>query len=111
KQALPLLLRVRQLDPRQLPNDAALIEKATASNDRATLMPVGWIRRQMQAGRVLFMLDGLDEVEPELRDRYVIPWLAELCREYPDCRYLVSSRPVGYPPGALRTLGFVECDV
>lgn len=110
-QAIPLLLRVRQLDPKNLPAGATLIEKATASKDRTALMPEGWIERQMQAGRVLFMLDGLDETEPELCDEYIIPWLAEMCDTYPDCAYLVSSRPVGYPPGALRPLDFAECDL
>ena len=57
------------------------------------------------------MLDGLDETEPGLRDRQVMPWLQHLCRQYPNCRYLVSSRPVGYPPGALRQLEFAECDL
>src|SRR5262249_32610171 len=35
KQAIPLLLRVRQLDPLKLPTGAAMIERATASHDRA----------------------------------------------------------------------------
>lgn len=65
----------------------------------------------MQTGRVLFMLDGLDEIEPELWDQYVLPWLLELCQQYPDCWYLVSSRPVGYPPGTLHKSKFVECDL
>lgn len=65
----------------------------------------------MSAGRILFMLDGLDETEPGLRDDYILPWLAELCKKYPDCLYLVSSRPVGYPPGTLRKLKFSECDL
>lgn len=111
KQAIPLLLRVRQLDVRNLPRGAELIEKATASRDRAALMPPGWIEREMKNGHVFVMLDGLDETEPELRDRYVIPWLRELCQTYPNCRYLVSSRPVGYPPGVLRGLEFAECDL
>ncbi|HWT00424.1 MAG TPA: NACHT domain-containing protein [Pyrinomonadaceae bacterium] len=110
-QAIPLLLRVRQLDPKKLPSGAELIEKATASRDRATLMPDGWIHRQMNAGRVLFMLDGLDETETSIRDDYILPWLAGLCKKYPDCLYLVSSRPVGYPPGTLRKLKFAECDL
>lgn len=38
KQAIPLLLRVRQLDPHDLPRGAALIEKATTSADRARLV-------------------------------------------------------------------------
>ncbi len=111
QQAIPLLLRVRQLDPKSLPRGSALIEKATASQDRAVLMPDRWLDRQMKAGRVLFMLDGLDETEPELRDEYVFPWLVQLIKDHPKCAYLVSSRPVGYPAGALRTLKFVECDL
>lgn len=111
EQAIPLLLRVRQLDPLDLPRGSALIEKATASRDRATLMPPGWIERVLRVGRVLFMLDGLDETEPELRDNYVLPWLLGLCKQYPKCRFLVSSRPVGYPPGMLRKEKFVESDL
>jgi predicted NACHT family NTPase len=57
------------------------------------------------------MLDGLDETDPELRDHSVLPWLVDLCRQYPKCHYLVSSRPVGYPPGILKALEFVECDL
>jgi hypothetical protein len=111
QQAIPLLLRVRQLDAKNLPRGASLIERATASRDRTTLMPPGWIERQMEKGRVLLMLDGLDETEPELRDRFLLPWLGELCEQYPDCHYLISSRPVGYPPGALLSLDFVEADL
>jgi hypothetical protein len=110
-QAIPLLLRVRQLDPKNLPRGADLIERATASRDRATLMPSGWIERQMEAGRVFFMLDGLDETEPAIRDKYILPWVTELCRQYPQCHYLLSSRPVGYRSGSLRRLNFAECEL
>ncbi|MHC4406127.1 MAG: NACHT domain-containing protein, partial [Planctomycetota bacterium] len=111
QQAIPVLLRVRQLDPKSLPRGVALIEKAMASKDRAGLMPEGWIDRQMEAGRVLLMVDGLDETEPDLRDRYVLPWLEDLSTQYPHCAYVVSSRPAGYPPGTLGKLDFVECDL
>lgn len=111
EQAIPLLLRVRQLDPKKLPRDAALIQRATESQDRAALMPNKWLDRHMRAGRVLFMLDGLDETDVELRDRYVLPWLLRLIDNYPDCGYVISSRPVGYPAGLLRKLKFVECDL
>jgi hypothetical protein len=111
KQAIPLLLRVRQLDVSRLPQGAQLIEKATASLDRAALMPAGWIQRQMDAGRLLFMVDGLDETELELRDRHLIPWLRQVCDDFKLCRFLVSSRPAGYPTGVLRDLHFAECDL
>lgn len=111
QQAIPLLLRVRQLDPEDLPRGSALIEKATASRDLAALMPEGWVDRQMKQGRVLFMLDGLDETAQELKDSNVLPWLLALYGDFQDCRFLVSSRPTGYPPGTLGTLQFHECDL
>ncbi len=110
-QAIPVLLRLRQLNPAKLPRNAAIIEAATGSQDRATLMPAGWLDRQMKAGRVMFMLDGLDETEPHLLEQRVLPWLGSLVRKYPECAYLVSSRPVSYRPGALVELDFVECDL
>jgi hypothetical protein len=79
QQAVPLLLRVRQLDPQQLSAGAGLIERATGSRDITALMPHGWVERQMAAGRLLFMLDGLDEIEPNLRDQHLLPWLRNLC--------------------------------
>ena len=109
EQALPLLLRVRQLDPHQLPQGAGLIEKATGSRDIAALMPLEWLERQLAGGRILFMLDGLDEADPELRDERILPWLLDFQTRYPTCHFLVSSRPVGYPPGTLEEAGFVEC--
>lgn len=111
KQAVPLLLRVRELDPLKLPTGADLIEKATESKDRATLMPEAWIDRQMDEGRVLFMLDGLDEIEPNLRDQCVLPWLIALHRRYPKLACIISSRPVGYVAGTLRALEFGECEL
>jgi hypothetical protein len=111
QQAIPLLLRVRDLDLHNLPRGATLIEKATYSNDRAAVMPDGWIARQMEVGRVLFMLDGLDETEPELRDKYLMPWLFDLFKQYPKCHYLISSRPVGYTFGLLKKQEFIECDL
>ena len=75
EQAIPILLRVRQLDARNLPRGAAIVEAATASKDRARVMPRDWVHRQMGQGRVLFILDGLDEIEPGERDAYLFPWL------------------------------------
>ena len=110
QQAIPLLLRVRQLDVNALSETAgaAWIASATNSTDRAALMPAGWLERQMLAGRVLLMLDGLDECEPTLRDQKLLPWLHAVIVRYPDCRYLIASRPVGYAPETLLDLGFVE---
>jgi HEAT repeat protein len=50
--------------------------------------------REFEAGQVLFLMDGLDEVEPALRSR-----LVELISQWATAtsnRFLVSSRTVGY---------------
>lgn len=111
KQAIPILLRVRELELESLPQDAEMIRYAAASRDLAGQMPDGWLDRQMRSGRVIFMLDGLDETEPDMRDRRLLPWLQDLCKRYTRCRFLVSSRPAGYPPGTLRALKFDECEL
>ena len=111
QQVIPLLLRVRQLNPDALPDVNHLVESAIASQGVAALMPEGWIERQMTQGRILFMLDGVDEVAPEKRDAQLFPWFKDLIEAYPTCRYLVSSRPTGYPAGTLSQLGFRECDI
>lgn len=41
-----------------------------------------------------FLFDGLDELPPEDRDRFV-QTLAEIARRYPQHRFTVASRPVG----------------
>ncbi len=111
QQAIPLLLRVRQLEAGKLPTGAGLIERATASPDRARIMPRGWIDRQMNSGRVLLMIDGLDEIDPTLREQQLVPWLRQLCEDYPDCRFLLSSRPPGYSRGSFEGLGFHESEL
>jgi hypothetical protein len=96
QQAIPILLRLRQLDPEALPNSRDLVAKATLSADRASLMPVGWTERQLKEGKILFMIDGLDEAEPTALEREILPWISAIIKRYPRCRYVLSSRPVGY---------------
>lgn len=107
---IPILLRLRQLDARELPAPEEMILAAGNNRELASRRP-GWLPDQLANGRVVFMLDGLDEIDTTARDRYVLPWLDTLIYQYPHCRYVVSSRPVGYPPGWLRKLDFVECDL
>ena len=111
QQAIPILLRIRTLDPTNLPTGRELIAQATFSDDIADKMPDGWVERQMKNGTVLVLLDGLDEVEPKQRDTSVLPWFRKLCEEYPDCRFVITSRPVGYPSDSLDGIGFMESNL
>ncbi|MEW2477311.1 NACHT domain-containing protein [Micromonospora gifhornensis] len=49
------------------------------------------IEQRAQAGTLLILIDGLDEIAPDLRRRS-LKWLDELVRRYPACHYVVTSR-------------------
>ncbi|HEY1349248.1 MAG TPA: NACHT domain-containing protein, partial [Ktedonobacteraceae bacterium] len=58
----------------------------------AGAMPHGWVHRQLQDGRAIVLIDGVDEVPEELR-REVYTWLGDLLAAYPRARFIVTSRP------------------
>ena len=111
RQAIPILLRLRQLDTEALPSSRDLVAKAILSTDRASLMPVGWTERQLQDGKILLMVDGLDEVEPTALERKVLPWISALIKSYPRCKYVLSSRPVSYKSDKIGAHRFAICEL
>ncbi len=54
------------------------------------------IEAEMDRGRALFLLDGLDEIVDTSLRRDVARRVTELASKYPDCPVIVSSRIVGY---------------
>jgi formylglycine-generating enzyme required for sulfatase activity/energy-coupling factor transporter ATP-binding protein EcfA2 len=64
-------------------------------NERLPL-PADFFDEWLTGGRAVVLLDGLDEVaDPDLRRR-VSRLVEAFSRAYPDCRYAVTSRLVGY---------------
>ena len=100
----PILLPLRQIGAflRQQPDDgtgghALLLDFLFKSlrNERLEL-PTDFFDETLQQGDAVILLDGLDEVaDPELRQR-VARLVEGFTRDYPQCRYLVTSRIVGY---------------
>ncbi len=58
--------------------------------------PEGWFTAQLQRGRCLVMLDGLDEVARQNQREKVSAWVNEQIRLYPRCPFILTSRPQGY---------------
>ncbi|MDE5122763.1 MAG: hypothetical protein O4965_23035, partial [Trichodesmium sp. St19_bin1] len=58
-------------------------------------LPPKWVKNQLEAGKMLVMLDGLDEVREEWRDS-VMEWITKAIREYSSCFFILTSRPSGY---------------
>jgi formylglycine-generating enzyme required for sulfatase activity len=63
-------------------------------------LPEGFFRQALEAGGAAVLLDGLDEVaDPDLRRR-VARIVEAFTRRYPEDRYVVASRIVGYQGAA-----------
>ncbi|MCW2862664.1 MAG: putative signal transduction protein with Nacht domain [Actinoallomurus sp.] len=100
---VPFLIKLRSHTGRTLPPPERFLEGVADSV--AGLMPAGWVHRRLQDGRVLLMVDGVDEL-PSAQRRAVRPWLAGLVAAYPDLRVVVTSRPAAAGSDWLAAEGF-----
>lgn len=106
EQAVPVLIRVRELEAlgsREPPRSRQLVALATGSQHFAALMPEGWIDRLLAAGRMLLLIDGLDETDPATRDTVLFPWLIALLQAHQGIDVVITSRPAGFPVEAFGT--------
>jgi hypothetical protein len=58
--------------------------------------PTGWFAQQLQNGRCVVLLDGLDEVASESDRRAVSRWVEEQVEQYEANDFVLTSRPHGY---------------
>ncbi|MGW5866389.1 NACHT domain-containing protein [Streptomyces sp. NPDC055239] len=65
---------------------------SAVGNPLAGAQPVGWTDRVLSAGRGLLLIDGMDEVPDQERER-TRRWLSDLLTAYPGNLWLVTSRP------------------
>jgi hypothetical protein len=73
-------------------------------------MPDGWVHGLLRDGRALVLLDGVDEM-PEGQREHVRSWLGGLIGDFPDARYVVTSRPTAIAEGWLESLGFAASEL
>lgn len=87
---IPLFIRLRQLVDRGLPQPEDFPQLLAPMF--ADTMPLGWVHRQLEDGRAIVLIDGLDEVSEGMRDE-VHDWVKDLTETYEHCRFVISSRP------------------
>jgi len=87
---VPFLVKLRSHAEGRLPPPESFLDGV--ADPIVGLMPAGWAHRLLDAGRVLLLVDGVDEL-PAARRRAIRDWLAGLVTAYPKARILVTSRP------------------
>jgi hypothetical protein len=60
-------------------------------------MPQGWVQSYLRKGQALLLIDGLDELKEGKSRDAALQWLRDLIDDFPECKYVVTSRP-----GAMR---------
>jgi hypothetical protein len=107
---VPLMLRLRALTRRpELPSPEeflSVVAKPLCGLPGAE----GWVTERLAAGRVLLLIDGVDEVPAADRER-TRAWLADLIAAYPDVGYVVTTRPSAVPEGWLAAYEFAEFEL
>ena len=107
---VPLLIRLRAVAQHdELPSPEQFL--ATVARPLSgSAGAAGWVTGQMAAGRILLLVDGVDEV-PEADRSRTRRWLLDLLDAYPDCRYVVTTRPSAVREGWLTPAGFTELEL
>jgi predicted NACHT family NTPase len=74
---------------------AQLIREQFAGR-QAPLPPAGWLEKQLETGKCLILLDGLDEVADTQTRKKVVTWAEQCMAACGKNRFIISSRPHGY---------------
>jgi energy-coupling factor transporter ATP-binding protein EcfA2 len=70
--------------------------------------PAGWVKHQLDNGRCLVLLDGLDEVaDPQVR-KEVVSWVQIQMAAFRDNRFIITSRPFGFRDNPLSGVAMLE---
>ncbi|WHM36397.1 NACHT domain-containing protein [Streptomyces sp. BPTC-684] len=100
---VPVLVKLRRYAGRELPLPEALLD--SVAGPLTGHMPTAWLDRELAAGRVLLLVDGVDELLAGER-RAVRDWLRGLLHAYPENQVVVTSRPAAARADWLRAEGF-----
>jgi hypothetical protein len=86
----PVFVKLREYSGRALPGPEAMLD--SVAGHLTGVMPKAWVERQLESGKALLLIDGVDELLDGER-RGVREWLRKLLAAYGDVRVVVTSRP------------------
>lgn len=88
RDTIPILIRLRQYDCKKLSLHDCI---KNVMKDSSYDIPSGWIEQSINMGRLIFLIDGFDEVSEEERSK-VFEWLEEIDRNE-NCIKIYTARP------------------
>ncbi len=96
RRRVPVLLELRR-HADEINADAPLWQLwRTSIGELAEREPRDWLRRRLERGRCVVLLDGLDEVPADHADHAARDWVQRQVHQYPRNDFLVTSRPHDY---------------
>lgn len=107
RRKIPFLIRLRDCPAGQLP---AANELPSFLAKHLPSAPLNWMTNVLDSGRALVLFDGVDEIHKDQRPQ-LADEIGELIRTYPNCIYVVTTRPGAVESGWLARLNFTEARV
>lgn len=99
----PIFVKLREYSGRTPPQPEAMLDGL--AGHITGVMPRGWVERQLAEGKVLLLIDGVDEILDRER-RAVRDWLRKLLGQYEAVQVVVTSRPAAASADWLRRENF-----
>ncbi len=70
--------------------------------------PTEWFELKLKQGKCIVLLDGLDEVADVASRERMSRWVDKQIKNYPECRFIITSRPQGYRDAPLDRAHVIE---
>lgn len=70
--------------------------------------PSRWFEKQLERGKCMVLLDGLDEVAELQQRKAISEWVDVQVKNYPRCRFVLTARPDGYRDAPLQRAHVLE---
>jgi NACHT domain len=99
RRRVPILLALREVAASIVADPAISLPDVVraAVGGAAGKEPGGWWERQLERGRCLVLLDGLDEIARDEDRLAVADWVQRQITAHPDNHFVVTSRSFGLP--------------
>jgi NACHT domain len=104
---IPILVRLRDYGEKAFPSLEQIIRDSMPAIGDA--LPHSWIQ-QVFNERGILLIDGVDELDEGKRDDVRV-WLSELISHFPECRYILTSRPGAIEDEWLEKQEFEEAEL